>query len=69
MIPMIGREKHEQPLEFRGEPERQTLTQPPSGYLTPSKNAPYGVVSKDKDGRDDTKLVHPNMPDYSGPRQ
>ncbi len=67
MLPMIGREQHEKPVEFTGEPERQTLTQPPAGYLTPSKNAPYGVVTKDK-WRDDRKLVHPNMPDYSGDR-
>jgi hypothetical protein len=64
MLPMIGREK-EKPVEFTGEPERQTLTQPPSGYLTPSKNAPYGIVGKDKQ-KDDRRLVHPNMPDYSG---
>lgn len=66
MLPMIGREQ-EKPVEFTGEPERQSLTQPPTGYLTPSKNAPYGVVSKEKQGRDETRLVHPNMPDYSGP--
>lgn len=64
MLPMIGREK-EKPIEFTGEPERQTLTQPPSGYLTPSQNAPYGVVGKDK-RKDNRRLVHPNMPDYSG---
>jgi type IV secretory pathway VirB10-like protein len=68
MLPMIGREK-EKPLAFEGEPERQSLTQPPAGYMTPSKNAPYGIVSKDKQGRDDTRLVHPNMPEYSGPTQ
>ena len=67
MLPMIGREQHEKPIEFTSEPERQTLTQPPAGYLTPSKNAPYGVVTKEK-GRDDRKLVHPNMPDYTGDR-
>ena len=65
MLPMIGREQ-EKPVEFTGEPERQTLTQPPSGYLTPSKSAPYGIVGKEKQGRDDRRLVHPNMPDYSG---
>lgn len=68
MLPMIGREK-EKPVEFTGEPERTSLTQPPSGYMTPSKNAPYGTVAKDKQGRDDSRLVHPNMPDYSGPTQ
>jgi len=65
MLPMIGREQ-EKPIEFTGEPDRQSLTQPPSGYLTPSKNAPYGVVAKDKQERDNRRLVHPNMPDYQG---
>jgi hypothetical protein len=67
---LLGRIKGGQPepqAVFTGEPERQSLTQPPSGYLTPSKNAPYGVVGKDKNLRDDQRLVHPNMPDYSGP--
>lgn len=59
----------EVPLEFKGEPERTSLTQPPSGYLTPSTNAPYGTVAQDKKKKDDTRLVHPNMPDYSGPIQ
>jgi hypothetical protein len=59
--------EQEQPVEFTGEPERTSLTQPPAGYLTPSANAPYGVLAKDKKRRDDTRLVHPNMPDYSGP--
>lgn len=52
----------EQPLEFKGEPERTSLTQPPAGYLTPSKNAPYGVIAKERQ-KDTTRLVHPNMPD------
>jgi hypothetical protein len=28
---------------FTGEPPRSTLTAPPSGYMTPSPNQPYGV--------------------------
>ncbi len=36
--------KKEEPVAFTGEPERRNLTQPPPGYLTPSPNAPYGVV-------------------------
>jgi len=60
-------QQKEEPVQFTGEPERESLTQPPSGYMTPSKNAPYGVLAKDKNGRDETRLVHPNMPDYSGP--
>ena len=28
---------------FTGEPSRQTLTDPPPGYLTPSPDQPYGV--------------------------
>lgn len=40
--------KNQQPMTFTGEPERQNLTQPPPGYLTPSPNAPYGVVEEKK---------------------
>lgn len=40
--------KKEKPVEFTGEPPRQVLTAPPAGYLTPSPNAPYGVVSREK---------------------
>jgi hypothetical protein len=29
---------------FAGEPERRSLTEPPTGYRTPSSNAPYGVI-------------------------
>jgi hypothetical protein len=36
----------DKPVIFSGEPERRTLTDPPPGYLTPSPNAPYGVVEK-----------------------
>jgi hypothetical protein len=33
-------------VSFTGEPERSVLTEPPSGYRTPSPNAPYGVVEE-----------------------
>ena len=29
---------------FTGEPERNSLTQPPPGYQTPSANYPYGLA-------------------------
>jgi len=32
---------------FKGEPERQTLTQPPAGYQTPSPNFAYGTGPKE----------------------
>jgi len=38
----------EKPVAFTGEPPRTRLTEPPVGYQTPSPNAPYGVVDKDK---------------------
>jgi hypothetical protein len=38
----------EEKVVFTGEPERKYLTDPPPGLLTPSPNAPYGVVSKDR---------------------
>jgi len=44
-LPGFGGEK-EKPLTFSGEPERETLLQPPPGYQTPAPNAPYGVVEK-----------------------
>jgi hypothetical protein len=31
---------------FTGEPDRALLTEPPTGYRTPSPNAPYGVVEE-----------------------
>lgn len=40
--------KKEETVVFTGEPERQYLTDPPPGLLTPSPNAPYGVVAKDR---------------------
>ena len=33
---------------FTGEPQRETMTAPPSGYQTPSPNYPYGVGVEDK---------------------
>jgi hypothetical protein len=33
--------------QFKGEPTRETLTQPPPGYQTPSPNFAYGVGPKD----------------------
>lgn len=40
--------EEEKPIAFTGEPPRTRLTEPPVGYQTPSPNAPYGVVAKDK---------------------
>jgi hypothetical protein len=40
--------KKEETVVFSGEPERKFLTDPPPGLLTPSPNAPYGVVSKER---------------------
>lgn len=37
--------KKEETVVFTGEPARTSLTQPPPGLYTPSKDAPYGVVS------------------------
>ncbi len=35
--------KKEQYATFTGEPTRQSLTDPPPGYLTPSPDQPYGI--------------------------
>jgi hypothetical protein len=36
-------QKKDQYATFTGEPSRETLTDPPPGYLTPSPDQPYGV--------------------------
>lgn len=35
-------------MTFTKEPERTSLLQPPTGYRTPSLNAPYGIVEEEK---------------------
>ncbi len=58
---MFRKGGQEQPIQFTGEPQRQTLTQPPAGYLTPSANAPYGVLPKEERFRPKAG-AHQNMP-------
>jgi hypothetical protein len=41
----------EKPVVFTEEPARQRLTEPPSGYRTPSRNAPYGMVESKQNNR------------------
>ncbi len=36
---------------FTGEPTRDSMTAPPTGYQTPSPNYPYGVGTQDKRGK------------------
>ena len=36
---------------FTGEPTRDSMTAPPTGYQTPSPNYPYGVGTQDKHGK------------------
>jgi hypothetical protein len=36
--------KDDEIVVFRGEPERESLTAPPSGYQTPSPTQPYGLT-------------------------
>lgn len=40
---------NQEQLTFNGEPERESLVQPPPGYQTPAPNAPYGVVEQKKE--------------------
>lgn len=42
---------------FTGEPTRETLTQPPSGYQTPSPNFAYGTGPKEALGRTTTDVM------------
>lgn len=41
----------EKPVVFTEEPVRQRLTEPPTGYRTPSPNAPYGLVESKQNNR------------------
>jgi hypothetical protein len=43
------KQKDEQ-VVFTGEPERRSLTEPPPGLRTPSRDAPYGIVSNKPSG-------------------
>lgn len=36
-------------ITFNGEPQRESLVQPPPGYQTPAPNAPYGEISPKKE--------------------
>lgn len=38
--------KKDERVVFTGEPERQSLTEPPPGLRTPSTDAPYGIVTE-----------------------
>lgn len=40
-----GNKKEQAPVAFAGEPERQSLTEPPPGFQTPAEGAAYGVVA------------------------
>ena len=39
--------KDTEAAQFKGEPTRESLTQPPSGYQTPSPNFAYGTGPKE----------------------
>src|SRR5262249_54201464 len=41
---MFGKKKEEQ-AKFPGEPPRTSLTEPPTGYQTPSPDQPYGLAT------------------------
>lgn len=55
--------EEEKPVAFTGEPPRTRLTEPPVGYQTPSPNAPYGVVSKDKPSTAPRNVMDKQMAD------
>lgn len=40
--------KEQEVVPFKGEPPRVSLTQPPTGYLTPSPAHPYGLTANKK---------------------
>jgi hypothetical protein len=53
---ILGGGKSEQ-TPFTGEPPRTSLTQPPSGYQTPSPNYPYGVGAAKANTTKDLEMV------------
>ena len=42
---LFGGSKDNEIATFTGEPARSSLTEPPSGYQTPSPNQPYGITT------------------------
>lgn len=47
-----GNKKGEEAVPFEGEPDRESLVQPPPGYQTPAPGAKYGVVSDRPEDKD-----------------
>lgn len=41
----LGQKQEEKPMVFAGEPDRQSLTEPPPGFQTPAPGAAFGVVA------------------------
>ncbi len=58
-----GAKEDEKLVTFSGEPERGSLTEPPSGYRTPSPNAPYGVISKKQEKAKGTNIMEKTVSD------
>jgi hypothetical protein len=54
----FDKEKPAEGAKFLREPPRGSLTQPPSGYLTPSPEQPYGLNYKDAQKRDKPVYDH-----------
>lgn len=48
---LFGKQK-EETARFTSEPPRSSLIEPPTGYLTPSANQPYGITAR----KDTTKM-------------
>lgn len=44
--------KKDDSLQFEGEPDRESLVQPPAGYQTPAPGAKYGVVADRPEDKD-----------------
>jgi len=44
----FGGNKQSETAEFREEPVRETLVQPPTGYRTPSPSQPYGLDKRNE---------------------
>jgi hypothetical protein len=49
--------KQEETAPFNGEPPRSSLTQPPTGYQTPSTQYPYGINPTNKPTNTDPRIM------------
>jgi hypothetical protein len=62
---LFGGNNKEESAPFTGEPVRESLTQPPPGYQTPSSNYAYGTNQKFDSLNKDPTTQNPMDPNYA----